>query len=116
MRYLKSFNEGKEKEIVYHQDWMMPKSPIRTKLEIDLNDILLEIKDQSGFRCHISGWIGENPVIWIKFRRDKYRSDIDDMIHHIESYLDSEGYRTWEESLRTREGKIHQLYINFDKK
>jgi hypothetical protein len=105
----------------YDAEWKMPKNPIREMLEVDLRDILLEIKDL-GYSIQLSGFINgfEKPHVWICNKDNGRRvpinfEEIEDTLLRIEDYLDIQGFQTSREIIN--QGKRgEQLYIYFDLK
>ena len=122
-------------EIIYYDaEWKLPRSPIRRKLEKDLNDILLEIEDE-GYRTDISGfvigskemadrrhalrknfpnstWQPDRTFIWIKGRSNELVSET---IERIKDYLDTEGFRVTKEEIVNKDRPGEQIYIYFDR-
>lgn len=112
-------NEAFGTNIEYREDWMKPNSPIREKLETDINDILQDIKDY-GYRTMISGWVLSSfqkcPYVWIQVNTNLGHNDeVFETIERIKHYLELEGYKFWLEEINPESLTKRQIYTYFDK-
>lgn len=115
------------KDMKYDAEWKVPTHPIREKLESDLNDILLEVRDL-GYRYHLGGFVKNErcPYVWIRnnnkvdsnmvlmFKKTEWLK-IKDTIDRVIDYLELEGFKTKLDVLRKGENN-EQIYIYFEKK
>ena len=100
----------------YKYEWSLPKSPIRSEINANLMDILLEVKDL-GYGAHV-GWV--TPHVWIGrklFSKLKFDTEVvNDTVERVKDYLISEGFEVKESVIQsTHTGNITEINIYFSK-
>lgn len=94
-----SWKDGGGNIIYYYYEWAMPNSKIRRELTLDINNILLDVKDL-GYGSH-TGWLTE-PYVWIGGRGHYNREEITPIVDRIINYLKLEGFNIDIEELKNQ--------------
>lgn len=117
MRHLKSYKIFED--LKYNEDWKKWDSPVRSELENDIDDILLELVDLD-YKTMISGWTNSSrsPHIWIKKGRVSQTSmseETRETVERLKDYLSRRGFWTRVEVINQNRPGM-QIYIHFDRK